>query len=156
MEENFAPDIFLLQVDNGNIPYLKEAAKWAKFLAIMGFIFCGIMLIAALFAGTILSSSLSQVETSSQESSLFNKLSGGITVVYILLALIFFIPYLFLFNFASKMQTALRNNDQINLNTSFKNLKLCFKFWGILLVIILCFYALFFIIFALLGSAFMH
>ena len=48
MEENFVPDIFLLQVDNGNIPYLKEAAKWAKFLAIMGFIFCGIMLIAAI------------------------------------------------------------------------------------------------------------
>jgi len=155
MEDTFIPNTFSLQVDSGNIPYLNEAARWAKFLAIMGFIFCTLLLIVALFAGTFFSTYLNQVETSSPESSLFNMSGGAITVVYVLLALLYFAPCFFLFNFASKMQTALRNNDQVNLNTSFKNLKSCFKFWGIFLIIILCIYALA-IVFALLGSAFMH
>jgi hypothetical protein len=50
------------------------------------------------------------------------------------------------------MQIAVKNNDQISLNDSFKSLKSCLKFWGILLIIILCFYALA-MVFAMLGSA---
>ena len=35
--------------------YLREAGKWATFLSILGFIYCGIILIFSLFAGTIFS-----------------------------------------------------------------------------------------------------
>jgi hypothetical protein len=141
MEQNIAPNTFALQVDAGNTPYLAEAAKWAKFLAIMGFIFCALMVIFALFAGTFLSTYFNQLETTST-SNMFAMSGGVITVMYILIALLYFIPCLYLFNFASKMQTALRNNDQVNLNASFRNLKGCFKFWGILLIIMLCVYAI--------------
>jgi hypothetical protein len=58
------------------------------------------------------------------------------------MALLYFFPTLYLFSFASKMQVALRNNDQISLNNSFKNLKSCLKFFGVLLVITLCIYAI--------------
>lgn len=34
--------------------YLKETAKWAKFLSIVGFMVVGIILLIALFAGSIL------------------------------------------------------------------------------------------------------
>ena len=44
-------NLFELQLDQPSAAYLGEAAKWAKFLAIIGFIFCGLMILAALFMG---------------------------------------------------------------------------------------------------------
>ena len=38
-----------LQVTPQAQSYLTESAKWGKFLAIMGFIFCGLMVILAFF-----------------------------------------------------------------------------------------------------------
>ena len=150
MEQNLTPNTFTLQVDVGNIPYLQEAAKWAKFLAIIGFIFCTLMVIFAFFAGTFLSSYFNQLESST--TNVFAMSGGVITVIYILVALLYFIPSLYLFNFASKMQAALRNNDQITLNTSFRNLKACFKFWGILFLIVLCFLGIVVVV-AVVGSS---
>ena len=43
-----------------------------------------------------------------------------------------FFPAYYLFNFSSKMRRALRNNDQLVLTDSLKNLKSYFKFYGIL------------------------
>lgn len=154
MEQNITPNTFALQVDNGNIPYLTEAAKWAKFLSILGFILCALMIVVALFAGTLLSASFSQFDSSL--SSMGSAGSVFITVWLLLIALLYFFPSLYLFNFASKMQVAIRNNDQVNLNNSFKNLKSCFKFWGIFLVIILCIYAIAITFAIVAGYSFSH
>ena len=139
MEQNITPNTFGLQVDNGNIPFLVEAAKWAKFLGILGFILCALMVICGLFAGTFFASFF---QLNSDLNSLGAAGSIFITVWLILIALLYFFPSLYLFNFASKMQAAIRSNDQVYLNSSFKNLKSCFKFWGILLIIMLCIYAI--------------
>lgn len=141
MEQNSTINNFALQVDNGNIPYLAEAAKWAKFLAIAGFIFCTLIILAALFAGPYMSTIVSEFDP--QATGNIGAISGTVVIIYYaLIALLYFFPCLFLFNFASKMQAAIRNNDQIYLNNSFKNLKSCFKFWGILVVIGLCIIAI--------------
>lgn len=50
MEETLLSNTFPLQIDNSNIPYLSEAARWGKFLSILGFIFITIMLIVGLLA----------------------------------------------------------------------------------------------------------
>ena len=151
MEQTNTSNVFALQIDAGNTLYLTEAAKWGKFLAIIGFIFCGLIAVAAFFAGTLLSGYFSQLgatDTSSLTSA------GGIflTIYYLIIAVLYFIPSLYLFNFASKMQAALRNNDQITLNTSFRNLKACFKFWGILFLIVLCFLGIVVVV-AVVGSS---
>lgn len=150
MDENFIPNNFLLQIDSGNSPYLTEAAKWAKFLSIIGFIICGMLVLTGIFSGSFFAT-LSQMD--SELNSMGSLGAGFFSIWFVIMALLYFFPSLYLYNFASKMQTALRNNDQISLNTSFKNLKSCLKFWGIFLIIILCFYALV-IVFAMLGSAF--
>jgi hypothetical protein len=136
-------NLFELQIDQQSIGYLSETARWAKFLSIVGFVVCGFMVIFSLFFGSIM--------------SMFNKLNSGsdafggstmalgsyaFSIVYIIIALLYFFPCLYLFNFSSKMQTALRNNDQINLNAAFGNLKSCFKFVGILTIVVLSFYLL--------------
>jgi hypothetical protein len=40
------------------------------------------------------------------------------------------------------MPTAIKKNDQLLVNEAFKNLRSCFRFWGILALIILGFYAI--------------
>jgi hypothetical protein len=129
--------LFELQVDHNGSAYLKETAKWAKFMSIMGFIFCGLFVLVALFAGTFLSAAFSSFGAAGSAM-------GGamVSVLYIAIALIYFFPCLYLFNFATKMQTALRNNDQELMNVSFKNLKSCYRFMGILMIIGLGFWAL--------------
>jgi uncharacterized membrane protein (DUF485 family) len=128
-------NLFELQIDHETTGYLSETTRWAKFLSIVGFVFCGFMVVAALFAGTI----------ASKLNPLGGTMGAGgflLTVIYLCGALLYFFPCLYLFNFSKKMQFALRNNDQINLNDSFRNLKSNFKFVGILTIVILSFYAI--------------
>jgi hypothetical protein len=149
MEENANSSLFELQIDNQSSGYLSETAKWTRFLSILGFIFCGLILLIAIFFGSFISSAFSKYgnAATSGVGSLF-------VIIYVVVALIYFFPCLYLFNFSGKMQIALRNNDQAQLNLAFKNLKSCFKFLGILTIVILGFYFLILIfgIFAGIGS----
>jgi uncharacterized membrane protein YjgN (DUF898 family) len=129
-------NLFELQLDHPSTAYLGEAAKWAKFLAIMGFIFCALFVIFALFAGSIMGAAMSAA--GSGMSSMFG--SGVLTAIYLVLAAVYFFPCLYLFRFASQMQDAIRNHEQNKLQGSFKNLKACFRFLGILIIITLAFY----------------
>ena len=70
-------------------------------------------------------------------------MNGGVLGFFFLLgALILFFPTYYLFSFSSKMRRALRNNEQAVLTESFKNLKSFFKFYGILVIIVLSVYTL--------------
>jgi hypothetical protein len=68
--------------------------------------------------------------------------SGFFGVFIIVMSLIMFFPALYLWNFSSKIRKAFNNNDQPLLTESLKNLKSFFKFYGILLIVLLSFYAL--------------
>jgi hypothetical protein len=153
MQEDFANHTVLLQVDNTNTVYLNEAAKWAKFLAIVGFAVCGMLVFTGLFAGTIMRSSFNQSE--SELSSVENISGAFLAFWFIVVAILYFLPSFYLFKFASSIQRAFINNDQATLNAAFRNLKSCLKFWGIFFAIILSLYALV-IIFAIIGNIALH
>jgi hypothetical protein len=142
MDMQSPPNLFDLQVDYQANQYLAQAARWAKFLAIVGFVVCGLIFIVAIFAGAILGNlgSIGQFGASSMMSGPL------ISVIYIAFGLLYFFPCLYLFRFASRMQIALRNNDQGVLNSSFKSLKSCFRFVGIMTLVIIAIYLLLFII----------
>ena len=150
MESNTATGLFELQVDHESTIYLKEAARWAKFLAIVGFICIGLFVLMALFAGSMIAGMYSSMGVGATGGA-----AGGaaVSIAYIIVALLYFFPCLYTFNFAKKMQIALASNDQTQLNQSFKNLKSCYRFLGILMVIGLCFWGLM-IIFFVIGAAF--
>lgn len=144
--EQQTSNLFDLQVDQQTHIYLNETARWGKFLSIVGFVMCGIIVLLAFFAGSILGAIGGQF-------GMMGAMGGaGLTVMYLLIALLYFFPCLYLYNFSTKMKAALTTNDQLLLNTSFGNLKSCLKYWGILTIIILCFYALA-IVFILIGGA---
>lgn len=129
-------NLFELQLDHEVSSHLSQTAKWAKFLSIVGFVGCGLLLVFVLFAG-VMASSLS---TSPLTYALGN--GGGIFQVILLIAMVvlYFFPCWFMFNFSNKMLRALRNNDQTTLIASFRHLKLCFKYVGILTLVVMSIY----------------
>ena len=145
MEQNTS-NLFELQVDHQSNAYLRETAKWAKFLSIIGFIGCALIILVGIFAGSVMATTMGDMA-----GGFGSGMGVVMAVVYILFALLAFFPYLYLYRFANQMQVALRNNDQAALTTSFGNLKSCFKFVGILTIIILAFYALA-LVFGVLGA----
>jgi hypothetical protein len=155
MEDINLSHTFNLQVDNGNIPYLNEAAKWGKFLSILGFVLIIILVICGcvfLFSGGNLAS---DVNTDLPNLDLAPGAFGIVFAIYFFItALIYFFPCFFMYRFAAQMQLALRTNDQIVLNRSFENLKSLFKFFGVVTIIILCIWVIAAIFGAVLGSIF--
>ncbi|MFT5748289.1 MAG: hypothetical protein ACI9XO_004794 [Paraglaciecola sp.] len=121
--------------------YLQEAAKWGKFLAIVGFVFIGIIALIAVFAGSIM-------------GTMMGELGGGhgfpgggifLTVLYLGIAALYFFPCLYLYKFSTQTKMALLTNSTQGLSESLKNLKSMFKFMGIFTAVILSLYALIFI-----------
>ena len=106
-QETPSANLFDLQLDQQATAYLSESARWARFLSILGFIMCGLLVLAGVFMGSVLSTAFSG---SMGAGSYF----GGafFTVIYIVFALVYFFPCLYLFQFGAKMRMALRNNDQ--------------------------------------------
>jgi Family of unknown function (DUF5362) len=129
--------LFKLEVEEMSSRFLSETAKWAKFLSIVGFVLTGLLVIVALFAGTLFASM-----TGMAGSGLPAGFSIIITVIYLLLAVLYFFPCLYLFRFAVKMKKALAENNQVELSSSFENLKSCFKFMGIMTIVIFSVYLL--------------
>lgn len=133
--------LFELKIDAEISSYLSHSARWAKFLAIVGMVFCGLMLLLAAAAGKLVET-YAPAATPEQTSVTITVL----VVVYIIGAIIWFFPLLFLLNFANKMQRALRLIDQAELAVAFRNLKSSYRYVGVVTIIVLGLYALIFIL----------
>ena len=133
MEQVSNTSLFSLSVEPATKAHLSEAAKWARFLAIIGMIFLGLMVVAGLFVATTVST-INQFDSPGY-SSPFAMFGPSIAIVYIIFAVIGFFPLLFLLRFANKAKAALSGNDQDALTTAFQNLKAYFRFIGILVII---------------------
>lgn len=138
MENVTSKSIFSLTIDDECQYNLKELAKWAKFLAVIGMILMGLIVII----GIIASISLSKLATFYG--------SGGekflMMFVYIIIAAIYVYPIYTLFNFGKFTKHGLVNSDQVLFNKGIQNLKSCFKFMGIFTIVILSIYGIIFII----------
>ncbi len=139
MEQNSA--IFTLTIDPVTKANLSETARWARFLAIVGFIFLGLIVLS----GLVMSAAMSQLGMAGDTSG-FGAIAGlagiGVAVMYLIIALVAFFPFLFIFRFANQMRRALSTDDQALLNTSFQNLKAYFRYLGIITIISLVLMAL--------------
>lgn len=143
-------DSFELQLTQEAKDFVREAGKWAKFLSIVGFVFIGFFVLVA-FAMIAIGSSMGAM------SGAFGAMgaAGGafIGVVYILIALLYFFPVLYLFKFGNKTKAAFESNDTQALTEAFKNLKSHYKFVGILTIVGIGFYVLMIVIAVIAGVA---
>ena len=138
---NTNANLLELQVDPRSQAFLRETSKWAKFLSIVGFVFCGVLVLIGIFAGRIFSN-MGQQYTTTPSPVPAELMTVIMTIIYIVIAIIYFFPCMSLFRFGTRMQVALRSNDQNQLSASLASLKSYFKFIGILTIIALSFWIL--------------
>ncbi len=132
-----------LQVSPVAQSYLTESAKWGKFLSIVGFILCGLMVVIAFIIPSLM---VKVPPYNGMSESFSGTMRMWMTVIYLLFAALFFFPCLYLNRFSVKMQAAAKAVSQENFEESLMNLKSMFKFYGIFTIIMLSLYALAFII----------
>ncbi|WP_148661283.1 DUF5362 family protein [Flavisolibacter tropicus] len=148
MEYDQTTALFNLNVDTVTKAHLSETAKWARFLSVVGFVLLGLFLLGGIAVSLYSERPLNNYGG----NAAFSAYGVGMSFILLFTGVIWFFPLLFLYRFASRMKTALNGNDQNALNTSFQNLKICFRYVGIITIIILALYALL-LVFAIVGVA---
>lgn len=124
-----------IEIEQETLKHLNTTRKWAMFVAIIGFIFLGLVIIIGAIAGTFLTAFNSgEKSLGIPESLMF--------VPVLVIAVIYFFPILFLFRFSKHSSRAIQNLDKLEFNIAIKNLKYYFAYFGILIIIIFSFYIL--------------
>ena len=132
--------LFDLQLDSLGKSYLKETAKWARFLSIAGFIGLGLILIISVIAA--LGESNSGRYNGGKDEFYTAGYMMGTVIGSLIVLLIFFFPCYFLLLFANKMNKALVAEDAASLNEAFKNLKATFRYSGVLTIIFIALFVI--------------
>lgn len=128
--------------------YLYETSKWAKFLAVVGLIFSILTALTAFGAGAVMNSG-----AISANNPLMKLGAAGITVIYLLLAVLQFYPSMQLYKFATAANQAVLYTDQESLSAAMHKLKSFFKFWGIITIAFLALYLMTIVFMAVAGVA---
>lgn len=140
MEESTS--LFSLALDPAARTHLNETAKWARFLSIVGFVFILFLVIVGVYSSLTISRYEDAFSGYEGQRGFLESLGVGMAITYLNLAAAAFFPFLFLLRFANHMRTALSSNNQAALNTAFQNLKVYFRYLGIVLIICLVLMAL--------------
>jgi len=114
--------------------YIYETAKWASFLAIVGFVSTGLLVICAFMFGAIMSSS---PEFALMTGELAKAGGAVLTIVFLIYAFAIFYPSLLMFKYASKAKLGILYGEQESLNEAMGKMKSLFKYWGIITIIII-------------------
>ena len=124
-----------LVIDWRSKEFLKETAKWSKFLAILGFVGIGLMVLGSLVMLFAPSSLMSNGDFP----------FGGkifMMLLYLAFAVLYYFPISYLYQFSENTKKAIENNDNNAIRDAFEFLKSHYKFMGILTIILLSFYAI--------------
>jgi hypothetical protein len=147
MENEKQTENFENQLTHAAIGFLKESAKWSKFMAIIGFIGIGLMVLASLFMAI----GFRAIGASNMPDLPFSM--SVFSIIYVLFAAIYFFPVYYLYQYATKTSAALQSKNKQLLADGLENLKSHHKFLGIFTLIIVSLYILIFV-FAILGGIF--
>ena len=110
--------------------YLRETRKWAKFLAIVGFVFMGLMALV----------SIGMFAFSSVMGSMMPFPMSGVGIFYLLFIVLYCVPIYYLFQFSNKAKYALESRHTQTLTDSMQYLKSHYKFMGIFTIVMLSLY----------------
>ncbi|MEC3880549.1 DUF5362 family protein [Parapedobacter sp. 10938] len=133
-----------LVINNEIHLFLSETAKWSKFLAIVGFIMAALIILAGI-AFMIFGSAFA-----AQLPAQF-AFTGMIGVIYAVMGLLYYFPAKYLYDFSTYAHQALAIQNQEALVYAFSKLKSFYKFWGIMMVIVLAVYGVA-LVFGVLGT----
>jgi hypothetical protein len=125
--------LFSMSIDPATREHLSETAKWARFLAIVGLISLFFITAFGIYTAIVLRSYEDMYGYNRR--GVGNALGVGTSLIYLFGFLLYVFPIVFLLRFANKMKQALAANNQEALTTSFLNLKICFRYIGVVTII---------------------
>jgi len=121
--------------------HVEDIAKWARFLSIVGFIGVVFVILVAIVMAFL--PSINAGNEFSQGMDSFPTFMGPfLSFIYIIIAILCFLPVYYLYNFSSKALRAIQVKDTRTIEDSFNNLRRHYKFMGILVIIMLGIYAI--------------
>lgn len=133
-----------LHLEKDSLFDLDEVRKWTMFLAILGFVMMGLMLILTLFAGSLI--------PAYADARFGSGVTSVISVVFtIIILVIYFFPIYYLFRFSTYMKGAIEKKSSWDLKFAFRNLLSHYRFVGVLTIIFLSLYLIFFLISTMFG-----
>lgn len=139
MMDEFKPEQEALHLDASSSSYMLETARWARFLAVIGFVAMGIIMLGAIAL-------LFTANTSQFAEEYGNAYAAGyktgMMLFYTILVLIFFYPLYALLKFSNLIKSAVANINQNEFDEAFRYLKNTFKFWGIYTIVLLFIYGI--------------
>ena len=119
---------------------LKVTYNWTYFLSIIGFVGTFLLVVlGALFGVIMRSMPVNPYENVELKVNYFG-------LIYIVIAVIYFIPILYLFKFSKKLKSALNSNNNDDLISAFENLKSHYKYLGLLSIILISIFILLFLL----------
>lgn len=118
--------------------YIYQAAKWTRFLSIVGFVFAAMFVMSAFSVGAIYSA----LSSAMPGNPLLKLGPAVLTVFYLLIGLLQFYPSFLLYKFSTSANKAVLFADQPSLGEAISKLKSFFKFWGVLTIALIAMYIL--------------
>jgi ABC-type multidrug transport system fused ATPase/permease subunit len=138
MENTETSSLFTLSIEPETKVHLLETARWARFLAIVGMVCLGLLVVFGLFYSIWISSAINRLQSQMSfpsQTAYDRGIAAGSALMFVVMAVVGFFPLLYMFRFSSQMRTALYGNDQENLNSSFRNLKRYFRYFGVITLV---------------------
>jgi amino acid transporter len=120
-------------LNNETFGFLRSAAPWMQFIAIVGFVFCGLMVLAAL--SILFSFAQAPAYHPGWNYRELQQMGMVIGVIYLISAVVMFFPNLFLVKYSRGIKTFLNSNEISDLNYGFKMQKNFWLFVGIMTII---------------------
>jgi len=119
-----------IELTKSGLQHISETRKWARLLAVVGFVFLGLATLIVPFVGLI--------------SGMAGHAGiGFVTVTPALLILVlYFFPIYYLYKFSSHAKIAEQQMDALAYEMAFKYLKKHYRFIGILLLVVLVLYVI--------------
>jgi O-antigen ligase len=127
-----------LHLNEQAVEGLRESAKWSTFLAILGFVGIGFMLLASIFAGLAMSAIPDDPYGAGMNP--FGGIMGFLPLIYIVMAVVYFFPVLYLYKYAKGMKEALNFENSDTLSEACVQLGKHHKFLGIMVIVLISLY----------------
>jgi len=141
MDLNQNQSLFGLTIESNTASTMSSSAQWSRVLAWCGIIMGVIFVVLGFLIQTIMSkaSSVSRYESNDGFSGSMALAGGMGMIIYIIMGGLTILGNVFLLNYANKISTAIKTNDQTTLNSGFAGLRNYCAFWAIIMIIGLLF-----------------
>ena len=123
-----------LTISTASEIYFKEISNWGMFFSILGFVGVGIIFLASIFIGFLFA--FIDIPGMPGQTGVI------LAIVYFAMAVVLLFPVVYLFRFSNMVKVGIIKRDEAQIEEGIRNLKLHFKFIGILSIVIILLYFL--------------